>query len=177
MTQTKSKQTQQARRPLALERGLALYAGGNLNAARVTLEAVLVDHPACLEALNALGMLHLELTKVETAYFYFSRALRLDGGNGALLMQVSECQRALGDVAGADESYERAMRFFNAPVALPPVEVVAAPYDVDGYETFLEGIQLPMTSLTAVPMTRDRGTQPLWMEPWMLPGTANLKTA
>lgn len=146
-------------RPLALERGLALYAGGNLQAARVTLEAVLAELPACQEALMALGSLHLELGQADPAYFYFSRALRLDAANPVLLMQVAECQRALGDLAGADETQARALAVLHAPKAVP------AAYD--DFEAFLEGIQLPPTALTAVPMAaRDRGTQPLWLEPW-----------
>ena len=168
-----------ARRPSELDRGLVQYAAGNIEVARETLERVLVESPACLEALMALGMLHLELQSVEAAYFYFSRSLRHDPGNAVLLVNLSECQRALGDERGANETYARAMSFFHAPVALPPVEIATAPYEgPDGFETFLNGIDLPLTALTAVPMIkRDRGTQPLWMEPWQLPGTANLKTA
>jgi tetratricopeptide (TPR) repeat protein len=165
MIEAQRNQTTPARRPLALERGLALYAGGNLNAARMTLETLLGEQPACLEALNALGTLHLELDQPGPAYFYFSRALRHDAANPVLLMQVSECQRALGDEAGASESYERAKAIFNKPVAPPPVEVATAPYAC--FETFLDGIELPPTALAAVPVsTRDRGTQPLWLEPW-----------
>jgi tetratricopeptide (TPR) repeat protein len=156
MTQRQPKQN----RPLALERGLALYAGGNLHAARVTLEAVLADLPTCQEALMALGSLHLELQQADPAYFYFSRALRHDADNPVLLMQVAECQRALGDLAGADETQARALAVLNAPAP-----VVHAAYE--DFEAFLDGIQLPPTALAAIPMaTRDRGTQPLWHEPW-----------
>jgi Tfp pilus assembly protein PilF len=165
MTQQKSKQNQQVRRPLALERGLALYTGGNLYAARVTLESVLVNHPLCQETLTTLGALHLELGQNEPAYFYFSRALRQDAANPVLLMQVAECQRALGDLAGADETQARALAVLHAPVPAAPVEVVTAPYQ--DFETFLDGIELPPTALAAIPVpTRDRGTQPLWFEPW-----------
>ena len=93
----------------SLEQAIQLHRDGNLQAARELYEQILATEPRHAQAMSLLGLLVGQAGDWPGGVEQMQRAIHIDASQPALLVNLAEGHRALGQLAEAEGWYRRAL--------------------------------------------------------------------
>jgi Tfp pilus assembly protein PilF len=127
------------------EQGYELHRAGRLAEAARHLQNVVRRNPRHAPAWHQLGCIASSLAQPETAIEYFTRAVRLDGGQAAYHNNLGECYRMLGRLDEAQRCYTQATRLqadYIAPRANLSLTLLAQGLTTQAKQAAHEALQI-----------------------------------